>query len=328
MSLAKESVRDRRERLLRMYSDMYLLRRFDEALVDLAERGLIRGPMHVSTGQEAAGIGAMWAKRDGDIVTATHRPHAQYIGLGLPLPDVLAEMMGREGGQCRGRAGHMLIADVAHGLVGASGVVGHSLLLAVGHAYALRQRDFGSVAFCITGDGAVNSGAFNEALNMAALWTLPLVVVVENNQYALSVPLTAHVREQQLFRRAEGYGMRGVQVDGNDVEAFYSVVAEAAQRARRGQGPSLVEAVTYRRAPFSMSDRGGYQQDEDGQAFVDPLELALGRLQVLDTTVEDIRATENDCLSRLAVAIEEAKRSRWPDPSPILAFALKWDGAV
>jgi acetoin:2,6-dichlorophenolindophenol oxidoreductase subunit alpha len=245
--------------LLELYRRMCVLRNLDIALEDLRAEGLVKGPMHVGFGQEAAGIGATAALSDGDITTATHRPHAQYVGLGLPLGPTIAEMMGRVDGQCGGRGGHMLIADPDRGLLAPSGIIGHSLLLAVGHGYAQRLAGDGRVTLCVTGDGSVNSGAFNEAANMAALWQLPIVIFVENNQYALSVRLDRHVRETELYRRGWGYGIPGVRVDGNDVEAVHRCVARAVANARRGDGPTIVEAVTYRNAVFSGADRGGYQ---------------------------------------------------------------------
>jgi acetoin:2,6-dichlorophenolindophenol oxidoreductase subunit alpha len=316
---------DRRSRLLALYRQMRLLRRLDERLGELVRDQSIRGPMHLGIGQEAAGIGATATLRPGDITTATHRPHAQYVGLCLPLGPVVAEMMGRAAGQCRGRAGHMLIADSAHGLLGPSGVVGHSLLYAIGHGYAQKLRGDGNVTLCVTGDGAVNSGAFNEALNMMALWQLPVVVLVENNQYALSIRIDRHVREQALFLRAAGYGIPGVQVDGNDVEAVYETVLEAVTRARAGGGPGLVEAITYRNVGFSSSDRGGYHPAGEAARFADPLAVAadrLARLGVAASTLDRLHAAVE---GELADAVAFAEASSWPDPAEAIDFAVLWD---
>jgi pyruvate dehydrogenase E1 component alpha subunit len=311
--------------LLELYRRMRLLRRFDELLVQLMGDGLIRGPMHLSIGQEAVGIGATASLRSGDFVTATHRPHAQYVGLRLPLGPTLAEIMGRAGGQCRGRAGHMLIADKEHGLLGPSGIVGHSLMFATGHGYTQRLAKRGEVTLCVTGDGAVNSGAFNEALNMMALWQLPVIVLVENNQYALSVRLDRHVREPYLYRRAAGYGIVGVQVDGNDVEAVHEEVQGAVLRARTGGGPSLVEAITYRNTGFSRSDRGGYRNDAEADRFTDPLKLATCRLAGLGVLPHVIAAVDADVEVEIENTRAFATGSPWPDPAELVRFAARWD---
>jgi acetoin:2,6-dichlorophenolindophenol oxidoreductase subunit alpha len=317
---------DRCSRLLKLYGRMRVLRRLDERLGELVLDQSVRGPMHLGIGQEAAGIAATAALRPGDVTTATHRPHAQYVGLGLPLAPVLAEMMGRAAGRCGGRAGHMLIADSEHGLLGPSGVVGHSLLYAAGHGYAQKLRDSGEVTLCVTGDGAINSGAFNEALNMMALWQLPVIVLLENNRYALSVRLDRHVREQALFLRAAGYGIPGVQVDGNDVEAVYDTVLGAVTHARAGGGPALVEAITYRNVGFSSSDRGGYQPENEAAGFADPLAVAAGRLARLGVTASTLESLHAAVEAELAEALALAEASPWPDPAEAIEFAALWDG--
>lgn len=312
--------------LVELYRRMCVLRELDVALEELRRDGLIKGPMHVGFGQEAAGIGATAALRKGDATTATHRPHAQYVGLGLPLGPTIAEMMGRADGQCGGRGGHMIIMDPDRGLLGPSGIIGHSLLLAVGHGYAQRLANDGRVTLCVTGDGSVNSGAFNEAANMAALWQLPVVIFVENNQYALSVRLDRHVRELELYRRAAGYGMPGEAVDGNDVEAVLDCVTQAAERARGGGGPSLVEAVTYRKAVFSGADRGGYREPTESAPFTDPLTTARARLIATGTRLDEVDDVERAARELVAEAVAFGKASPWPDPAGLTKFAAKWDG--
>ncbi|MCZ7416441.1 MULTISPECIES: thiamine pyrophosphate-dependent dehydrogenase E1 component subunit alpha [unclassified Streptomyces] len=311
--------------LLELYRRMCLSRHMDETLPRLVAEGLVRGPMHLGVGQEAVGIGATAALQRGDIVTGTHRPHSLYVGLGLPLGRTFAEMMGRADGQCRGRGGHMLVGDREHGLLGPSGIVGHSLLLAVGHGTAQRRAGDARVTLCMTGDGSVNSGAFNEALNMMALWRLPVVVLVENNGYGLSVRLDRHVRETELHRRAAGFGMPGRQVDGGDPEAVRDAVAEAAERARAGDGPTLVEAVTFRDSAFSGSDRGGYRPDEEWEGYVDPLERAAARLRERGVPAEALAGAAADAARRIADAVDFARASPWPDPEELLAYAAAWD---
>jgi acetoin:2,6-dichlorophenolindophenol oxidoreductase subunit alpha len=312
--------------LTELYRRMCVLRQLDLALEQLSRQGKVKGPMHLGFGQEAAGIGATAALRRGDVTTATHRPHAQYVGLGLPLGPTIAEMMGRATGQCGGRGGHMLISDPDYGLLSPSGIIGHSLLLAVGHGYRQKLAAAGDVTLCVTGDGSVNSGAFNESANMAALWQLPVVIFVENNQYALSVPLDRSVHETQLYRRGRGYGMPGVRVNGNDVEAVRDCVTHAVQRARTGGGPTLVEAVTYRCADFSGADRGGYRDAAAARRFTDPLIVARDRLIAAGSSAEQIEATDQDARRAVAEAVAFAEASPWPDASDLIEIAHKWDG--
>jgi acetoin:2,6-dichlorophenolindophenol oxidoreductase subunit alpha len=312
--------------LTELYRRMCVLRHLDLALDRLSRQGKIKGPMHLGFGQEAAGIGATAALRRGDITTATHRPHAQYVGLGLPLGPTIAEMMGRADGQCGGRGGHMLIADPDYGLMSPSGIIGHSLLLAVGHGYSQKLANAGDVTLCVTGDGSVNSGAFNESANMAALWQLPVVIFVENNQYALSVALERSVHETELYRRGWGYGIPGIRVNGNDVEAVRDCVAHAVRRARSGGGPTLVEAVTYRSADFSGSDRGGYRDITEAERFTDPLSIARDRLIAAGASAEQVDATDRDARQTVTDAVAFAEASPWPDASELIEIAHKWDG--
>lgn len=304
---------------------MLIVRELDTELVALTRAGSIRGPMHIGIGQEAVGIGATAALLPGDITTTTHRPHAEYVGLGLPLGPMVAEFMGRATGPCGGYAGHMLLADRTRGLLGATGIVGQSLLLAVGHGYAQKLARSG-VTLCSTGDGAVNSGAFNEALNMIALWSLPVVVLVQNNQYGLTVRLDRHVRERRLSLRAVGYGIPGTSIDGNDVEVVHGSVRSAVERARQGGGPTLIEAVTYRKTGFSTSDIGGYTDEHESDGFADPLELAESRLRSLGTSDDMLGRVREEAVTAVASAVQFGLASPWPDGSVLRSAAERWDG--
>ncbi|MFD3695148.1 thiamine pyrophosphate-dependent dehydrogenase E1 component subunit alpha [Streptomyces sp. NPDC058646] len=311
--------------LLDMFRRMSLARRLDERLPALMEEGLVRGPMHLGIGQEAVGIGATAALEDGDLVTATHRPHSLYVGRRMPLGRTLAEMMGRVDGQCRGRGGHMLIGDRDHGVLGPSGIIGHSLLLAVGHGMAQQRAGGRRVTLCVTGDGSVNSGAFNEALNMMALWRLPVVVLVENNGYGLSVPLDQHVHETELYRRGAAYGIPAARVDGSDAEATRDAVADAVARARAGSGPTLVEALTFRDCAFSGSDRGGYRPAGERETYVDPLERAAARLRDRGIPEQTLAAIAREVDEEITEAVSFATASPWPDPAELFEFAATWD---
>lgn len=254
--------------LREMYRRMVLVRRLEEELGRLHKEGRTRGPIHRCDGQEAVGIGATAALEPEDVVTSTHRGHAHYIGKGVRLGPLVAEILGRATGSCGGRAGHMLVADPSVGLLGGCGIVGGMLPVAVGQALAFQVRGEPRVVCAFLGDGAAQIGAAHEAMNLAGLWRLPVIFLVEHNGFGLTVPSAAQSSVPELAVRAAGYGMPGTTVDGNDVRAVFAAVAEAAARARRGEGPSLIEARTYRLEGFSTSDLGGYQ---------DPAEIALWR---------------------------------------------------
>lgn len=252
-----------KETLVRMYKKMKIVRNLEEALLELHSKGLIRGPVHLCIGQEAVGVGACEALKEDDFVTSTHRGHAHYIGKGLDLKKIVAEIMGKKTGYCKGRAGHMLVADIEKGLVGGCGIVGGMVPIATGYALAFKMQGTKRVAVCFFGDGAANQGTFHESLNIASLWKLPIVYICENNQYGLTVPVTKHLSVSDVSMRAAAYGIPGVTIDGNDVLAVYETIREAVERARRGEGPSLIEAKTYRLLGFSTGDKGGYQPEEE-----------------------------------------------------------------
>ncbi|AGL26326.1 dehydrogenase [Mycobacterium tuberculosis CAS/NITR204] len=247
------------DQLEELYRRMWVLRLLDMALEQLRIEGLINGPLQGGFGQEAVSVGAAAALGEGDVIITTHRPHAQHVGTDAPLGPVIADMLGATAGDLEGADEDAHIADPRAGLPAAIRVVKQSPLLAIGHAYALWLRDTGRVTLCVTQDCDVDADAFNEAADLAAVWQLPVVILVENIRGALSVHLDRYTHEPRVYRRAVAYGMPGVSVDGNDVEAVRDCVANAVVRARAGGGPTLVQAITYRTTDFSGSDRGGYR---------------------------------------------------------------------
>lgn len=253
---------------LEMHRRMILTRRLEERLGELHKAGKTRGPIHRCDGQEAIGIGATAALTQTDCVTSTHRGHAHYIGKGLDPRRIMAEIMGRETGYCRGRAGHMLVADASQGMIGGNAIVGASIPAATGMALSFQVQGRKDVSMCFFGDGAAQTGICHESMNIAALWKLPVVFMLEHNHYGLTVHHTAQSSIEDLSVRGAGYGIPSVIVDGNDVLAVYQAAAQAVARARAGDGPSLIEAKTYRVEGFSTSDMGGYQ---------DPAEIAYWR---------------------------------------------------
>ncbi|MBM2320280.1 thiamine pyrophosphate-dependent dehydrogenase E1 component subunit alpha [Marivita cryptomonadis] len=242
---------------------MYLIRKFEEGAEDSYMRGLIHGTMHLSIGQEASAVGSCMSLTDDDKITSTHRGHGHCVAKGADLSRMFAEFFGKESGYCKGRGGSMHIADPSKGNLGANGIVGGGLPIAVGAALSAKRLGTGAVTICFFGDGANNEGAFHEALNMAKVWNLPVVFVCENNKYGMSTSTERSTAVKNISDRAVAYAMPGVTVDGNDFSAVTEAVDAAVERARKGEGPSLVENVTYRWRGHSKSDRNRYRTKEE-----------------------------------------------------------------
>ncbi len=266
---------------LEMHRRMILTRRLEESLGELHKAGKTRGPIHRCDGQEAIGIGATAALTRTDCVTSTHRGHAHYIGKGLEPRRIMAEIMGRETGYCRGRAGHMLVADATRGLIGGNAIVGASIPAATGMALSFQIQGRKDVAMCFFGDGAAQTGICHESMNIAALWKLPVVFMLEHNHYGLTAHHSAQSSIEDLSVRGAGYGIPSVMVDGNDVLAVYQAAAQAVERARAGGGPTLIEAKTYRVEGFSTSDMGGYQDAQEIARWRerDPIRVSFEQLK-------------------------------------------------
>jgi TPP-dependent pyruvate/acetoin dehydrogenase alpha subunit len=251
----------------KMLELMYLIRAFEEKAETLYALGKIHGTMHLSIGMEASAVGSVLALEPNDLILSTHRGHGHCIAKGADLNKMMAEFLGKEAGYCRGRGGSMHIADVDGGNLGANGVVGGGIPMAVGVGLALKMEKKNRVHLCFFGDGAANSGGFHESLNMAAIYNLPVVFVCENNQYAMSFAYNRAFKIAHISDRAASYGMPGLVVDGNDVLEVYEGVREAVQRARAGLGPTLVETVTYRWRGHSKSDANRYRTREEIEAW-------------------------------------------------------------
>ncbi|MGS4945156.1 thiamine pyrophosphate-dependent dehydrogenase E1 component subunit alpha [Meridianimarinicoccus sp. RP-17] len=299
---------------------MYLIRKFEEGAENSYTRGLIHGTMHLSIGQEASAVASCMALSDDDKITSTHRGHGHCVAKGADLGRMFAEFFGKETGYCRGRGGSMHIADPTKGNLGANGIVGGGLPIAVGAALSAKRLGTGAVTVCFFGDGANNEGAFHEALNMAAVWKLPVVFVCENNKYGMSTSTERSTAVKNIAERAAAYAMPGVTVDGNDFSAVAEAVDAAVARARAGDGPSLVENVTYRWRGHSKSDRNRYRTKEEIADWMarDPIP-AFARLLVdhgvlTDADVADIEAeTEQVIADAIAFAADSAD----PDPADV-----------
>lgn len=306
--------------LLEMQRRMLRIRRFDERASKMVKRGQIPGTVHTSIGQEAQVVGACMALGDGDYMSGNHRSHGHPIGKGSPLGPLMAELVGKATGVCQGKGGSLHLADFAVGSLGESGIVGSSIPIATGAALSSKVLGNGKVSLAFFGDGAANQGCLYEAMNISGVWDLPVVFLCENNQYALSTP--AHtVTSGVIADRAAGFGMPGVRVeDGQDVLAVFEAVTAAVERARRGEGPSLVEVVTYRFNEHSEGLRLGtdYRNAEEKAAWVERDPIVLFR-QYLEregiATAEELDALEAEVLAEVDEAVRFTDESPYPDPS-------------
>ena len=255
------------ELLLGMYRRMVEAREFEEKLYYLFLTRIMPGTMHQATGQEAVAVGVINALQPNDYVTSTHRGHAHCIAKGVPLKEMMAEMFAKRTGVCRGMGGSMHLCDFSKGMLGAFAIVGSGIPVATGAAMSALVRGSGQVAVSFFGDGAVNEGVFHEALNMAALWKLPVIYVCENNQYALSMTVEKSSAITNLAARGSAYGIPGEQIDGNNVIAVYNATQRAVQRARNGEGPTLLECITYRIRGHARFEASHYRDPSEAETW-------------------------------------------------------------
>jgi len=265
-----------KDRFKSIYYLMLQTRFLEEALIEEHKEGRTFGPLHLCIGQEASGVAACASLNQEDVICPTHRGHATYIGKGIDLKRLCCEIWGKRDGYGKGRAGHMIVFDSEHGILGGSGIVGGGIPLAVGQALAFKMKGEKRVAVSFFGDGASNTGSFHESLNMAARWKLPVVFFCETNQYGLTVHVDDHLSIKDIVIRAKSYNMPGYSVFGNDMVEVYNTMQKAVKRARSGKGPVLIEAKTYRVHGFSTGDSGGYQREEEMTFWKrkDPLNIA------------------------------------------------------
>ena len=255
------------KKLLQYYRTMLVIRYFEERVESLFTRGLVKGTAHPAIGQEAVAVGVCSALRKRDYVTSTHRGHGHFIAKGGDPGRIMAELFGKATGYSSGRGGSQLMADYRIGFLGSNGITGGGLPLATGAALSIKQRGTGQVAACFFGDGAANQGTFHESLNLAGLWSLPAVYVCENNMYAMSTPVASSTAIRDIADRGAAYGMPGRVVDGNDLEAVRACMREAVARARRLEGPTLIECKTYRMSGHSRGDPRVYRAAAEEDAW-------------------------------------------------------------
>lgn len=313
-----DSVGPAAEELLALYRRMVLIRKCEEQLARAHQRGLVHGACHTYVGQEAVAVGVCADLRPGDVVFSTHRGHGHALARGLTPLALIAELYGRENGCSHGRGGSMHLFAPEIGLMGTSGIVGPCILQATGAGYSFRLMKTGNVAVAFFGDGAVNNGAFHEGLNMASIWKLPVLFVCENNEFATEVPFRYAAGNPSVASRGTAYGMPGIEIDGNDVLAVHAACSVAAARARRGDGPTLLECKTYRTRPHSegMGDFT-YRTREEVEQWkarcpIQRLQEAIIARTVL--TAADLNAIGADIQHEVEEAARVAEASPWPDP--------------
>jgi len=314
-----------RARLLDMLQRMVEIRAFEDEVMKLFNRNLVRASTHLCQGQEAVSVGACSALESGDTMTCTYRGHGAVLAMGAPLDRAFGEILGREKGLCAGRGGSMHLADLSVGAQGSFAVVGAQLPFACGAAFAAQTLGTGSVALTFFGDGTTNIGAFHEAMNLAAIWKLPVLFVCENNLYGEYSPIASTTPVTELVRRAESYAMPGVRVDGNDVLAVRAAAAEARARALSGAGPTMIEALTYRYMGHSRSDPGAYRPPGEldrwkGNDPIDNFEGALDGRPDIDG--DDLAGARER--GRVAVAEALERALSWPEPAPESRFDHVW----
>src|SRR5579883_1054548 len=307
--------------LLKMYEQMVTIRQFEERAGREFAAGKIPGFVHLYAGEEAVAVGVCAHLTDDDFITSHHRGHGHCIAKGVDVRAMVAELLGRESGACRGKGGSMHIADVHKGMLGANGIVGGGFPLAAGAGLTAKFNGKGQVAVFFFGDGAANQGTFHEGLNLAGIWKLPVVFVAENNGYAESTPVTYHMSCRDIADRAAGYGMPGVTVDGLDVFAVYEAAGEAIARARRGEGPSLIECKTYRYHGHFVGDTMTYRTKEEVASFQarDPIQALRRSIEQRGiATAAELEAIDKQVQELIDDAWQYAEAAPYPAPEETL----------
>ena len=310
-----------RDGALWIYERMRLIRSFEERVAGLFADGLIPGFVHLYAGEEAVAVGVCAHLSDIDYITSTHRGHGHCIAKGVPLGEMMAELYGRAGGSCKGKGGSMHIADVGRGMLGANGIVGGGPPLAAGAGLTAKVLGTGGVAVCFFGDGAAEQGTTHEGMNLAAIWKLPVVFVCENNQFAESTPVGYHCAANSIADRAASYNIPGVLVDGYDVIAVHEAAGEAVARARRGDGPSLIEAKTWRYFGHFEGDQVTYRTAEQSAAYREHDPLTVFAAQAVDRGLlapADIERIDREADAQVDAAIAFAESSPLPAPEDAL----------
>jgi acetoin:2,6-dichlorophenolindophenol oxidoreductase subunit alpha len=316
---------------LDLYRRMLTIRRFEERCNYLFMQGKIPSTLHLYIGQEAVAVGVCAHLSDADYATSTHRPHGHSLAKGVAPRAIMAELFAKRTGCCKAKGGSMHVGDMSVGMIPAVAIVGGNIPLAAGLALACKRLGGERVAVCFMGDGATNEGAFHEGLNMASIWKLPAVFVVENNLYAASTPISWTFKIENIADRAAAYGMRGEIVDGMDVLAVHEAAGRAVEQARRGEGPTLLECKTYRLCGHSRSDPRTYRSKEEEAEWAtrDPiLRLAASLKDAGCATDESLAGIERDVVAVIDDAVAFAESSPSPEPEEALEDVFFGEGPV
>ncbi len=310
-----------KEKLIEMYRQMLRIRHFEEKVYELYGQNLVPGTIHLYVGQEAVAVGVCANLRKDDYITSTHRGHGHCIAKGADLRKVMAEILGKKTGYCKGKGGSMHIADFSIGMLGATAVVGAGIPIAVGAGLSIKLRGTDQVVTGFFGDGASNQGTFHESINMAAIWSLPVIFVCENNLYAMGTRQSMVMKIENIADRAAAYGIPGVTVDGNDVLAVYEAAREAVDRARHGEGPTLIECKTYRHKGHSRFDPATYRPKAEVEEWLkkDPIPRFKAKLQKMKLlTEQEAEKLEQEAILAVEEAVKFAMESPYPAPEEAL----------
>lgn len=314
-----------KEKKLKLLRTMIKIRYFEEKVKELYLNNLIRGTVHLSIGQEAVAAGSCLSINQDDYITSTHRGHGHCIAKGVDLKKLMAEILGKETGVCGGRGGTMHLFDVSHGVMGTNGIVGGVIPIATGIALGIQQLELNRVVLCFFGDGASNQGSFHEAINLGSVWKLPVVYICENNQYGDTTPFREVAAIENIADRAGGYGIPGVVVDGNDVLEVYTKVSEAVQRARSGDGPTLIECKTYRWEGHHLGDPCVYRTKDEVERWqkkcpIKRFKNLLEKEKILSQN--DWEKMEKEVKTEIKEAENFAIESPYPGPKKVLDYVL------
>jgi acetoin:2,6-dichlorophenolindophenol oxidoreductase subunit alpha len=302
---------------LEMLTKMLQIRYFEEQVDQFYMLGEVHGTGHLYIGQEATAVGSIMAINKDDLITSTHRGHGHCIAKGASLDFMMAELLGKASGYCKGKGGSMHIADISLGILGANGIVGGGIAIATGAALAVKEQKTNQIVLCFFGDGATNQGVFHESLNMASIWKLPVLYIIENNKYGMGFPVSKAVNIDNLSQRACSYGIKGLTIDGNDVVGVYTAVSKLAQEVRAGSGPILLECQTYRWKGHSRMDAERYRTKEEVESWKTRCPIKAFKKYLAQNNIADIAQMdliENRVKQQIADAGKFAKESAFPAP--------------
>lgn len=309
-----------KEKLKEMHIKMLHTRLFEEKVAYFFSMGMVHGTTHLYVGEEASAVGACCALETEDLITSTHRGHGHCIGKGIDLNRMMAELLGKSTGYCKGKGGSMHIADLERGNIGANGVVGGGHAIAVGAGLTLRMQKRDNVVVCFFGDGASNEGSFHEALNLASVWKLPVIFICENNLYGMSVPVSKSMNITDVADRAAAYGIKGMVIDGNDVLEVYKSVLEAKEYVKEN-GPILIEAKTYRWLGHSKSDANVYRTKEEIASWKEKCPIKHMRAYLESNQIfkaKELDEMEKQASEDMEKAVEFAQNSPYPSLDTIM----------